>query len=208
MAARQNALAKTLIEKGAIVHSPIIESKDFFYESPYHLTILEVYKTLGGILNEYPVNFGSFDIVLDQCLIELDEENHFNRYRKLTLHSPIYTDYKYFPVFSFISFCDAYEYKVRDYGQFWTSSGSVKQFGQSSAPGDFSEYGSSRWKQRAFYDYLKDIYCLLQEKPVYRFSIYETIGNVSLNKLLNTRIENENIYQFINERIPGIIKNQ
>jgi len=42
--------------------------------------VMQVYRSLGGILNEIPFRFGGWDIVAPNFIIELDEEQHFNRY--------------------------------------------------------------------------------------------------------------------------------
>ena len=70
-------------------------------------------------------------------------------------------------------------------------------------PGDINEIGSARWKQRAFYDYLKDVYRLIENKPVCRFSIYEIVNNNSINTILKREksIHYDSLYKLIIERI-------
>ena len=48
-------------------------------------------------------------------------------------------------------------------------------FGPAQQNGDLIGYGSPRWKQRAFYNYLKDISYLATNIPVVRLSIYDSI---------------------------------
>ena len=201
MARRENTLARLLKENGGIVHFPAVIEKSIFYSSSFHDTIFDVYRKLGGVLNEYPVNFGNFDIILDNCYIELDEENHFNRYRKITLLTDIYHNNHFLPLDDYILYCDTMENKVGKVGNFWTSPKSEEQFGKSSPEKDLSGNGPARWKQRAFYDFLKDVYCLLQDKPIYRISVHETIENLTIDKLLKKEINSNLVMNFIENRV-------
>lgn len=40
---------------------------------------------------------------------------------------------------------------------YWSSSSSVAEFGPAGEPGVLAGAGSPRWKQRAFYDFIKDL---------------------------------------------------
>ncbi|MCH8942885.1 MAG: hypothetical protein IIA48_10680, partial [Bacteroidetes bacterium] len=51
---------------------------------------VKIYRLLGGILDEIPIRVGGYDFIVDGKIIELDEEAHFNRYRKITLQSKVY----------------------------------------------------------------------------------------------------------------------
>lgn len=138
-----------------------------------------VYNSLGGRLQEIPLGFGSWDIVTKDFIIELDEEQHFNRYRKITFESSIYKDYPWFDVEKYKTYCDEEEddcLKKAKRGGYWKNSSTEKQFGIASDNGDFSGNGSPRWKQRAFYDFCRDLYSTVFEMPVYRFSIYDEIS--------------------------------
>ncbi len=200
MAKRQDKLASILAEYGKDICLP--PQKKIFYESKYNDLIHKTYKKLGGILDEYPVNFGNFDIELDTCYIELDEEQHFTRYRKTTLESDFYKKYNCFPVECYSRLCENKEDNARTYGNFWTNKSCEKQFGKSSDNGNFLGNGSARWKQRAFYDFLKDIYGLINNKPVYRFSIYEVVANNhTVNAMLTNDRLNEELFNFVSKRI-------
>ena len=49
----------------------------------------------------------------------------------------------------------------------------------------FSGNGSPRWKQRAFYDFCRDIFAVSGGMPVYRLAIYEKMAfRVELGKAL------------------------
>jgi hypothetical protein len=55
----------------------------------------EVFEKLGGINFSIPQNM-DYHIQYKGLLIQLDDELHFNRYRKLSLESEFYDDYKGF----------------------------------------------------------------------------------------------------------------
>lgn len=146
--------------------------------------VCRVYRDLGGVLDEPIVNPGKWDIDLKTCIIELDEENHFNRYRLITLNAPIYQDCKNFNVERYKQYCKYYENKCPKTQKRWSTSSSDNQFGVSGEEGDFSGNGPSRWKQRAFYDYLKDLYSIIENVPVIRLSIYDQVHYSTLNQLI------------------------
>jgi len=207
MASRQKELTKILIDNKFSVQYPfIIDREDLFYNSPYHDLITDVYKSLGGILAVYPVNFGDFDIMLDHCFIELDEEHHFNRYRNITLDAPLYKNSILVQVELYKFYCAEYENKVGKTGNFWSTTTSDIQFGKSQLDYGFSGNGPSRWKQRAFYDFLRDVFSLLQPKPVFRISTYENIGcgKTSINTILKKGRNKELLTEYLKKRIRQI----
>ena len=139
-----------------------------------------VYKALGGLLDEVPVRFGAWDIVTPDFIIELDEEQHFNRYRMQTLDASLYHDYRWFDVSKYKAYCTVMEdncLKKAKRGGYWKNDSTTKQFGVASNNGDLTGNGSPRWKQRAFYDYCRDLVGKVYNLPVYRFSIYDEINN-------------------------------
>jgi len=141
--------------------------------------LMSVYKALGGRLDDIPIRFGAWDIVTDGFIIELDEEQHFNRYRAQTLKSSLYEKWPYFDVESYKNYCIKFEdicLKKAKRGGYWSNSSTENQFGPAGDNGTFSGNGSPRWKQRAFYDYCRDLYSCVSRMPVYRFSIYDAIN--------------------------------
>lgn len=203
MVKRQKVLARILSDNGISLLYPFDFDRTVFYNSEYNETIFSVYKELGGILDTYPIGFGDFDIITEDCFIELDEENHFNRYRAITLKSNFYLNCPNFSKQSYIDYCNQFENKAGKGGNFWTSTNSEKQFGFSSKDGDLSGSGSSRWKQRAFYDFLRDVYSCIQEKPVYRFSVYDKVGSTTINSILQKQKKELylELYDLISSRI-------
>ena len=64
-----------------------------------------VYEQLGGRLNRLPMNLRTWDIELEQEVLEIDKEQHFNRYRLITLNSPLYKYIPNFPLHSYRVYC-------------------------------------------------------------------------------------------------------
>lgn len=145
---------------------------------PLFKVIKKIYMELGGTLEEFPYGYRNFDIIYDGVYIELDEEQHFNRYRELTLHSEVYNNSKIMNIEKYKTFCKTYELiciKKKSSVGFWSKESSDHQFGISSKERDFSGNGSSRWKQRAFYDFLKDAYSISEELPLIRISVWDVV---------------------------------
>jgi hypothetical protein len=64
----------------------------------------------------------------------------------------------------------------------WASPSSDAMFGGSDAPGVFGDRGSSRWKQRALYDAVRDAYAWSTPGAnLARISIHDEIGGLSVN---------------------------
>ena len=157
-----------------------------FVNSRFNNDITSCYKNLGGILTQYPTRFRGYDIVLKDFIVELDEERHFNRYRNITLKSGVYKDIP-MDIDLYDNFCVTHEddcLKSANWGKNWTSKSSEAQFGMSANPGIFDGNGSSRWKQRAFYDYLRDVGQTITFIPLIRIPIWETTDNYTINDLL------------------------
>lgn len=151
--------------------------------------VLRVYKLLGGTMEVIPINY-KWDIKCSDFCLELDEERHFNRYRALTLDSPIYYNYKYFSVCNYKRYCIEKEnvcLKTASWGHNWKNDSTEKLFIKSGEEGDLSNNGSSRWRQRAFYDFLKDLNFVIRKRPVVRISIYDKYKGISINEMLYNR---------------------
>lgn len=143
--------------------------------SQYYYEVLDVYKCLGGILPDIPCNLNKGDIELPDIIVELDEEQHFNRYRLVTLESPIYNELKKFPIDEYKLICKEHERACRTNGKFWTNNPCEIQFGNAGERGILDGLGAPRWKQRAFYDFLKDVSGLMIGTQYVRVSIYDTV---------------------------------
>lgn len=173
---------------------------------PGHIstTAIQVYKSLGGVLDSIPLRPGAWDMEITGVAVELDEEQHFNRFRLATLESPYYREQKTFPVEKYREFCSNHEEdcirKAANRG-YWSNESTVKQFGTADSLGQLSPVGSPRWKQRAFYDYLKDLAPVTIGIPVARIAIWDTIGvdgrEMEVKEVLDHAVK---------ESVPGLIR--
>lgn len=153
--------------------------------------VQRVYRALGG-LGQFVVGIRrDWDITIGGVAVELDEEQHFNRYRLLTLGSPIYKELKLFPLEAYQSYCRAHErecLKKARVGNFWSNVSCERQYGAPSGQGDLAGNGSPRWKQRAFYDFVKDLTPLLLHVPMSRVCVWDSISigdrHISVDKAL------------------------
>jgi hypothetical protein len=215
MRQRQEILTKILIDKFGIGK---------YYPNSVELTVLSkagimnemlrTYRKLDGILDVPPLSFGKWDICLNGFIVELDEEQHFNRYRAATLESYIYHMEKGFDIIDYVKYCTDYEtncLKKASWGKYWTSPSTEKQFGLQGIYGDLGENGSPRWKQRAFYDYLRDVVALVNRIPLIRISVYDrvitdcqinTVGSILMN---GTESDLDQIVKFIESNIDKVI---
>lgn len=175
-------------------------SLDELQASGYYDEIVNVYHRLGGILTTIPAGVGRYDIDTPNFIIELDEENHFNRYRLSTLQSDIYNDNHNLDVELYIGYCKSYENKCCTHGKYASSDSTNKQFGKSVVDGDLKDVNRTRWKQRAFYDYIKDITSLVIGVPIIRISIYEVYKGKTIETLIKNHCE-DLLIEYINMRL-------
>lgn len=188
---------------------------DDIQRSPLRDEFLRVYLALGGKLRTISLNLKkTWDIEFDGVALELDEQLHFNRYRALTLNSACCKSLRHFPLRAYQQYCEKYEERclaAGGWGKRWSSSGSEKQFGPSSPPGTgLDGNGSSRWKQRAFYDFVKDFSPSLVGVTVVRLSIWDTIVDQGEPKRLGDVLDDrkdvsssarDSLLALVNERL-------
>jgi hypothetical protein len=174
----------------------------------------QVYETLGGILPAapfIPASHRKWDIFLNGYAVELDEDAHFNRYRKITLASSMYYQLPRYLHETYADYCDTHEGACRRHGGFWASGGSVVQFGQPAPEGNFRGNGSPRWKQRAFYDFLKDMAPLTIGVLLVRISIWDKVQVNGRAMLIGDVLDRyfpalevqlgDPVYQLVQERV-------
>ena len=176
--------------------------------------VKRTYMRLGGILPEPPLSFGKWDISIDGFLVELDEEQHFNRYRASTFDSFIYHCENGFDSSVYSKYCAKYEIaciKKASWGKYWTSPSTERQFGSPGINGNLDGKGSPRWRQRAYYDYLRDVFALIKRIPVIRISVYDqiivngkicTAGNILSG---SSQSELNEIVKFIERKVDRIL---
>jgi len=137
-----------------------------------------IYKRLGGVLDSPTIRLGSWDIEFNGVVLEFDEYLHFNGYRALTLHSKCYERLPQFPLTEYKHFCAVHAsdcLRAGGYAGKWTNRSCERQFGRASPCGDLTGNGASRWKQRALYDFAKDMLPLLHNVRVARIAIWDVI---------------------------------
>jgi len=104
-------------------------------KSKYEDECINIFKKLGGISSSFPINVGGYDFIIDNKIVELDEEAHFNCYRKATLTSTIYENNEYVNSKTYSEYCLKFEsicLKGRSFGGYWSNSSTEKQFGKAS----------------------------------------------------------------------------
>lgn len=123
----------------------------------------------------------NWDLRIEGILVELDEERHFNRYRLETLAVSAYEDLPAFPRVTYRAFCSAHEpdcLASAGYGGYWMNPSCVAMFGEPGPMGDLTGNGAPRWKQRAFYDHLKDLAPLCGLGPMARLAVWDRIPGI------------------------------
>lgn len=181
MGARQKTLEGVLVKAGvALVGRKIPRPlTDAVYEVGLEEIVNHVYRALGGQKKRARIAPGAWDIAADGMAIELDEERHFNRYRLESLRSSIYRRLSGFGVTLYRDYCRRYEaqcLRTAHYGGFWTNKRSEEEFGPAGRNGDLSGHGAPRWKQRAFYDFIKDLAPIALGVRAVRVSVWDVIA--------------------------------
>jgi hypothetical protein len=74
--------------------------------------------------------------------------------------------------------------KAGGYGGKWSNSSCESQFGPASKPKDLSGNGAPRWKQRAFYDFVKDFSPLLVGVKVVRVAIWDVVTDSNRSRTI------------------------
>ena len=144
-----------------------------------HDAVRSVYSALGGRAPIQMWSPGRWDIETENVIVEFDEEQHFNRYRAMTLQCPLYSRFRVFPLRAYRDFCRDREADcTRKAGTvgYWTKPGAQAHFGPPDPPKVFGICGSPRWKQRAFYDMLRDFAPLvLPDLAVVRIALWDEL---------------------------------
>lgn len=152
--------------------------------------VLGLYRDLGGHAEEFVVfRPGAWDVVLaDEVIVELDEEQHTNRYRRATLEPAWAAELPWTD--DYLRYSDAHEdaaLRKAKRGGYWTSRSTERMFGLADPPGEFGASGSPRWKQRALYDAMRDVLAVEGIVRLARLSIWDGIGDMTLGRVLDGR---------------------
>ena len=184
---KENILKQVVLQEyGEKKHSKLTKSQLSLSPELYS-EVKSMYKELGGTQEDPPLTFGPWDISTPKFIIELDEENHFNRYRYKTLNSAIYQEIKGFSKDRYQQYCIKYEANCCKYGGYWKNDSSENLFIKSDDNGCLNGTGSSRWRQRAFYDFLRDITGVISGIPVIRLSIYQTFKSKKVQDIIESK---------------------
>lgn len=166
---------------------------------------LDLYQILGGTQPAPKLRPGAWDLVFEDLVIELDEEQHFNRYRADTLAPswcgalPWLTDYQ-----KQSKSREKDSLRKASFGGFWSNPSCVGLFGPPAPPRALDSLGGSpRWKQRALYDAMKDAHALLVlGVPFARLSVHDEVEGQSLGAVLDGRaaVSNDALAQILEAR--------
>lgn len=86
------------------------------------------------------------------------------------------------------------------HGGYWSNANCIRQFGPKSSEGDLTPPGSPRWKQRAFYDFLKDLLPITCGTPLARVSIWDDVPVNGVNVLVNQVLLSQSL-----DAVPGLV---
>lgn len=149
----------------------------------------ELYRSLGGRLNKPTLRPGAWDLAFDELVVELDEEQHFNRCRLTTLAVAWADQLPWAEAYR--GHCRHHESDCRSkasHGGYWSNKSCRRLFGEGASAGDLDDSaGSPRWKQRALYDALKDAHALATGIPLARLSVHDIVGGHRLADVLDGR---------------------
>ncbi|SFI50920.1 DUF7255 family protein [Albimonas pacifica] len=155
--------------------------------------VMQVYRALGGKMDEPPgTHVGGWTLAYGDMAVALDGELHFNRWRAQTLEAPAYRALAHFPTRKYLDFCASFERQALDAGIVggrWTTQSAEIQFGASAAPGELSGAGSARWRQRAFFDFVKDLAPLACRVPMARIAIWDRVAFSSVSMTLGHALD-------------------
>jgi len=154
------------------------------------LELLSLYRDLGGSKDHPRLRPGAWDLSFDGVLVELDEELHFNRYRRRTVESGVGSTAPWASFYLDASVRHEPEcLRGGRWGARWTSRPTTNMFGQGAEPGNLdSPGGAPRWKQRALYDTMKDAAGLsLADVRFARLSVWDEVAGVRLGDALEGR---------------------
>ena len=110
--------------------------------------------------------------------VHLHPAQVFVRCALVTLDSTLYTELPKFPLDEYRDYCRSNEddcLKAGGYGGKWSNNSCEKQFGPASPPKDLAGNGSPRWKQRAFYDFIKDLSPLVTGVRIARVALWDSV---------------------------------
>ena len=175
--------------------------------------LLEVYRSLGGLLELPEIIFNIPFMEFGRFCVLLDEPIHFNRYRLKTLRSNFYEGLASFPLMKYRTYCRKHESECLKTGAsipFWTNDLAEQHFGPSQLSGDLGLQGSSGWKLIALKNYSIDLIARHKKIRLVRISVWDDIMiNMKLKKINNILIspgsqESEQILKYVERKVVGL----
>jgi hypothetical protein len=192
-------------------HSAPVLKEESFLKSEFFYEAREIFSSLGGVASDLPYHPAEWDLEFENFVVKLDEEKSFNRYRANTLRSSFYSNVHFFNLENYKRYCRQFEgecLKAARSRNFWSDTESEMFFGRSEEPGELSLKGSSKWKMRAFADYLEDIQSKISKINLIRVCIYDNLminsKLIKLDQLLMSRNPGNEKYilNYLLRRIP------
>jgi len=170
--------------------------------------IQSLYRKLGGRGGLELLRPGAWDLAFHDMVVELDEELHFNRYRRTTL-DPEWTALLPWRE-PYRELCLVHEVDCLAAGRWgsrWTNASCEAGFGAGDPPGELEREGAPRWKQRALYDAIKDAWCLAGTGVrLARVATHDVIARVCLGDVIEGRatVAIDEVRSFVDSRTaPG-----
>lgn len=144
---------------------------------------MQLYRALGGVQSDPCFEPDDWDFAYEgNLVVELDEHAHFNRYRRFTLNFAVPERLPWTE--DYIQYCDSYERRSPRHGTWWSNKSCDEMFGPPEGSND-PMATATRWKQRAFYDAVKDAYCLSEGLRLVRISVYDRVNGVKVDRGLD-----------------------
>lgn len=197
---RARALRRILIEAGL---APVSGQLPRPTGAAHRDELLELYRVLGGLLDNPVWQPGGWDLIFEgPIVVELDEQLHFNRYRARTLETRWTAGLPWADAYK--AYCIEHEACCLRDGrsqQRWSNPSCARNFA-GGAPGDLIA-GAPRWKQRAFYDAVKDTAITTDPKlSMARVSIYDKVDGEPVDDILEGRcvVDPASVLQLLQQR--------
>lgn len=189
--ARASELTALLSQAGHVAdaHKPRAPRLEDFSDEVV-LELLSLYRGLGGTEQHPRLAPGTWDLSFNGVLVELDEELHFNRYRRQTLEAGLGSSTPWAPFYLNASARHEPDcLRAGRWGARWTNRSAAGKFGEAAEPGDLdSPGGAPRWKQRALYDAMKDAAGTAHSVVrLARLSVWDDVAGVRLGDALEGR---------------------
>lgn len=138
-----------------------------------------VYEALGGTGSCWNIRFELPEgLETEEVRLTLDGPLQFNRYRAISLQSPLYEVYEPTWLSSYRRHCQSAERECLKAGSrqgIWSNAEAEKHFGMAQETGDFFGGGAPGWRLQAFRDFLADCYLLTGKQKHVRVALYDRL---------------------------------